>query len=171
MQLNTLKKFVYLISPNKINKDFFFNLEKVLSFKNVKFFQLRLKRISQNSLINIVLKANSFERLSLDEALLLANNSTIPQLGSIANRINTHKSKNKVYFNRNIHIEPTNVCINHCLFCSYRRRKGQNGSWEYSIDEMIDIAQKAVDKDPQLTEFHIVGLECKNCGSFNTKKM
>ncbi len=62
MQLNTLKKFVYLISPNKINKDFFFNLEKVLSFKNVKFFQLRLKRISQNSLINIVLKANKITK-------------------------------------------------------------------------------------------------------------
>ena len=62
MQLNTLKKFVYLISPNKLNKDFFFNLEKVLSFKNVKFFQLRLKRISQNSLINIVLKANKITK-------------------------------------------------------------------------------------------------------------
>ncbi len=62
MQLNTLKKFVYLISPNEINKEFFFNLEKVLSFKNVKFFQLRLKRISQSSLINIALKTNKITK-------------------------------------------------------------------------------------------------------------
>ena len=41
-----MRKLVYLISPNKINKNFYYNLDKVLSQKNVKFFQLRLKNIS-----------------------------------------------------------------------------------------------------------------------------
>ena len=48
-----MKRSVYLISPNKINQNFFTNLDKVLSFKNVKFFQLRLKNVSQKKLINI----------------------------------------------------------------------------------------------------------------------
>ena len=48
-----LKRSVYLISPNKINQNFCDNLDKVLSFKNVKFFQLRLKNIDQEKLINI----------------------------------------------------------------------------------------------------------------------
>ena len=48
-----LKRLVYLISPSKINKNFYTNLNKVLSFKNVKFFQLRLKNISQKKLIKI----------------------------------------------------------------------------------------------------------------------
>ena len=106
---------------------------------------------------NIASKAIQLERLSHEEALFLVENASIPQLGSIANQINFKKNANKVYFNRNIHIEPTNICVNHCLFCSYRRRKGEEGSWEYSVDEMVDIAQKAIQKDPKLTEVHIVG--------------
>ena len=46
----TLKRSVYLISPNKINQNFYSSLDKVLSFKNVKFFQLRLKNVSQKNL-------------------------------------------------------------------------------------------------------------------------
>jgi thiamine-phosphate pyrophosphorylase len=47
-----LKKLVYLISPNKIDHNFFVSLDKVLSFKNVRFFQLRLKNLSQKKLLN-----------------------------------------------------------------------------------------------------------------------
>ena len=48
-----MKKLVYLISPNKIDHNFLASLDKVLSFKNVKFFQLRLKNLSQKKLLNI----------------------------------------------------------------------------------------------------------------------
>ena len=48
-----MKRLVYLISPNKINQNFYTSLDKVLSFNNVKFFQLRLKNVSQNKLIYI----------------------------------------------------------------------------------------------------------------------
>jgi len=51
--LKPLKRLVYLISPNKINQNFYTSLDKVLSFKNVKFFQIRLKNVSQKKLINI----------------------------------------------------------------------------------------------------------------------
>ena len=54
--LTTLKRFVYLISPNKINQNFYLSLDKVLSFKNVKFFQVRLKSLSQKNLISICKK-------------------------------------------------------------------------------------------------------------------
>ena len=54
--LKPLKRLVYLISPNKINQNFYTNLDKVLLFKNVKFFQLRLKNISQKKLVNICKK-------------------------------------------------------------------------------------------------------------------
>ena len=48
-----MKKQIYLISPNKIQKDFYDILDKVLSTKNVKFFQLRLKKIKKNKIIKI----------------------------------------------------------------------------------------------------------------------
>ena len=51
-----MKRLVYLISPNKISKKFYKNLDKVLSVKNVKFFQLRLKRARKNSLLKIARK-------------------------------------------------------------------------------------------------------------------
>ena len=51
-----MKKFIYLISPEKINKDFYINLKKVLSYRNVKFFQLRLKTVKKKEIINISFK-------------------------------------------------------------------------------------------------------------------
>ena len=48
-----MKKLVYLISPIKINKDFYSNLDKVLSYRNVKFFQLRIKKFSKSNLLKI----------------------------------------------------------------------------------------------------------------------
>ena len=51
-----MKKLVYLISPSKINNNFYDDLHKVLSVKNVEFFQLRLKKIKKNKIIKIALK-------------------------------------------------------------------------------------------------------------------
>ena len=51
-----MKKLVYLISPDKIEKNFYSDLNKVLSFKNVSFFQLRLKNIGSNNLLKIAKK-------------------------------------------------------------------------------------------------------------------
>ena len=51
-----MKKLVYLISPNEIKKQFYEDLNRVLSYGNVKFFQLRLKKIKKNSLLRIAKK-------------------------------------------------------------------------------------------------------------------
>ncbi len=51
-----MKRFIYLISPNKINKNFYYDLDKVLSAKNVKFFQLRIKKTRSNTLLKIAQK-------------------------------------------------------------------------------------------------------------------
>ena len=51
-----MKKIVYLISPNEINEKFYNNLDKVLSYGNVKFFQLRLKKIRKKNLLKIAKK-------------------------------------------------------------------------------------------------------------------
>ncbi len=57
-----MKKLVYLISPNKIHKDFYDNLKKVLSKKNVNFFQLRLKKIKRNRIIQIAKKVRKITK-------------------------------------------------------------------------------------------------------------
>ena len=48
-----MKRLVYLISPNKINQGFYISLDRVLSLKNVKFFQLRVKNTSQKKILFI----------------------------------------------------------------------------------------------------------------------
>ena len=57
-----MKKLVYLISPNKINEKFYRELNQVLSYGNVKFFQLRLKNIKLKQLIKIGIK---FKKITL----------------------------------------------------------------------------------------------------------
>jgi len=57
-----LKRLVYLISPNKINKNFYNDLNLVLSHKNVKFFQLRVKKIKVKNLVKI---ANKIRKITL----------------------------------------------------------------------------------------------------------
>jgi aminodeoxyfutalosine synthase len=104
-----------------------------------------------------MLTENNFtgERLSAAEGLWLYEHATLPQLSAMAMAVRRRMNGSKVYFNKNVHIEPTNVCTNQCLFCSYRRAEGEDGSWELSLDEILAIADKYRDSD--ITEVHIVG--------------
>jgi thiamine-phosphate pyrophosphorylase len=68
-----LKKLVYLISPNKIDKKFYSTLEAVLSYGNVKFFQLRLKKIKLNNLVKIAKKIKKIT-LKYNVKLLINDN-------------------------------------------------------------------------------------------------
>ena len=79
------------------------------------------------------------KRISENEAILLLDNAPLSLLGSLANSIRQEKNKNYTYFNKNIHIEPTNICVFDCKFCSYSRLlKKRNEGWEYSIEQMLD---------------------------------
>ena len=105
---------------------------------------------------DIASKIDSGERITPDDGLLLFEKGSLAMLGSMANFIRERKHVDNTYFNRNFHIEPTNVCVYSCKFCSYSRlySKREEG-WEMSIDEMIEKV-KSYDKEP-ITEVHIVG--------------
>ena len=105
---------------------------------------------------SIIKKIEENNRISPDEGLFLFSHASLSLLGSLANRIREEKHGNTTYFNRNFHIEPTNVCVFSCKFCSYSRlySKREEG-WELSVDEMLDKV-KAYDNKP-ITEVHIVG--------------
>jgi aminodeoxyfutalosine synthase len=101
-------------------------------------------------------KVNAGERITDEECLWLFEKASPGFAGSLANQIREKKNGNKVYFNRNFHIEPTNVCVFSCNFCSYSRlyAKREEG-WELSIDQMLHMVKK-YDGQP-ITEVHIVG--------------
>ncbi|MDR3297231.1 MAG: aminofutalosine synthase MqnE [Prevotellaceae bacterium] len=100
-------------------------------------------------------KLPSAPRITPDECLAMYRTASLPELGVEANRVREQLNGRKVYYNRNIHIEPTNVCTNHCKFCSYRRDANADGSWDMSLDEVLAIARQCRDTD--ITEVHIVG--------------
>jgi aminodeoxyfutalosine synthase len=100
---------------------------------------------------NIKDKIINKERLSEKEALYLYNNFNLIELGELAEIKNTKK----VYFNINKHINPTNICVNRCKFCAFSRSKGEEGSYEYSIDRILKYTENS--EKSGITEFHIVG--------------
>lgn len=107
-------------------------------------------------LADIAEKVFNKKRITPEEGLYLFEHASLGYLGTLANFIREKKNGKNTYFNRNFHIEPTNVCIYTCTFCSYSRLiKERKDGWEYTLDEMMDIVRK-YDQEP-VTEVHIVG--------------
>ena len=105
---------------------------------------------------NIAVKVKKGERITDEECMALFENADLPFVGALANFIREKLHGDKTYFNRNFHIEPTNVCVFSCKFCSYSRLYAhKEEGWELSIDQMLDIV-KSYDGKP-ITEVHIVG--------------
>src|SRR5271169_4460773 len=96
------------------------------------------------------------KRLTEEEGLLLFEKGSLSFLGALANYVRQRLHGNKTYFNRNFHIEPTNVCVFTCQFCSYSRQYAhRDEGWELSQQQMLDIVRR-YDGKP-VTEVHIVG--------------
>lgn len=104
---------------------------------------------------SIASKVIEGQRINIEEGIALYKDADTGLLAALASIVRERINGKKVFFNRNFHVEPTNICVFGCRFCSYAREKGQEGSWEYSIDEML--AQVDSFKDKQVTEVHIVG--------------
>ena len=107
------------------------------------------------ALKNIAEKIINHIRINDDEALLLFEKGELGFLGMLANYIREEKHGNDTFFNKNFHIEPTNICIYNCKFCSYVRKIGQEGAWEFSIDDILKTTESY--KNKGVTEVHIVG--------------
>ncbi|MEN9976260.1 MAG: aminofutalosine synthase MqnE [Bacteroidota bacterium] len=96
------------------------------------------------------------ERILFDEGVTLFEKGSLSWLGTLSNFVREQKHGDKTYFNKNFHIEPTNVCVFSCKFCSYSKLyANREEGWELSIEQMMHIV-KSYDGKP-VTEVHIVG--------------
>jgi len=101
-------------------------------------------------------KVSRKERITDEDALVLFEKGSLAFLGTLANSVRERLHGDTTYFNRNFHIEPTNVCVYSCHFCSYSRVYAhRDEGWELSMQQMMDIV-KSYDGKP-VTEVHIVG--------------
>ena len=109
-------------------------------------------------LSGIEAKISRKERLTPAEALFLYQEAPLPWLKSQATLVRQARHGEEAYYNRNIHFEPTNICVYACKFCAfYRPPKSSeaDGAWDYSFEDL----QKKLESYPvgSLTEIHITG--------------
>lgn len=101
----------------------------------------------------IAVKVINSERISMDEGILLFQKAELAFLGLLANFIRKMKNGDNVYYIRNFHIEPTNICVNKCKFCSYSHHFSPK-KWELTQEDILEEVKK---QDPSIHEVHITG--------------
>ena len=104
---------------------------------------------------DILSRVSEGARLSFEEAVTLWHDAPLWRLAEVAVQKKRSISANKVFYNKNFHIEPTNLCVFNCKFCSYRRTKGSPEAWDYTMEEIEALVRSY--KGKGATEMHIVG--------------
>jgi aminodeoxyfutalosine synthase len=112
-------------------------------------------RISDPALFPIREKVQGTEVLSLEDGVALYHSRDVHGIGRLANFVRERLHGDKTYYNRNRHINYTNVCALSCKFCSFYRKRGEEGAYEMPVEQVVATARRAADAGA--TEVHIVG--------------
>src|SRR4051794_13228604 len=114
-----------------------------------------LHRLNEVGPADIVEKLDASERLSFDDGVRLFECPDLLALGWLANREREKRHDGRTYYNFNIRLEATNVCVANCLFCSFARlRPGEPGSYTLSLEQTWDKLRERAHQP--LTEIHVV---------------
>jgi aminodeoxyfutalosine synthase len=107
----------------------------------------RLKEIQE--------KINQEERLSFDDGLFLEESVDTLSLGELANKVRERKNGDLAYYNTNIHLNPTNVCVYRCKFCAFRADLKDPRGYVFTDEMVRDRVKEA--RENGATEIHVVG--------------
>jgi aminodeoxyfutalosine synthase len=107
---------------------------------------------------DVVDKVRAGAPLSADDGVLLYHHPSLIELGALANQVRERLHGERVYFNRNLHINPTNVCVAQCKLCSFSRRApGDPGAFVLTVDEAVERLRARLVPGDAPTEVHVVG--------------
>ena len=95
------------------------------------------------------------ERLSFGEGLFLDEEVDVLWIGRLANIVRERKNGDFAFYNTNIHLNPTNVCVYRCVFCAFRADLRAEKAYEFTDDMIRRRVQEA--KESGATEIHVVG--------------
>jgi aminodeoxyfutalosine synthase len=116
-----------------------------------------LKRLLDLSPIkDIYQKVEAGNRITDEEALRLYNARDLYTLGAMANLVRERKNGHQTYYNKNRHIDYTNVCSTSCAFCALSRFAGEDGAFEFTHQQLAEKAIQAYEREG-ITELHVVG--------------
>lgn len=109
-----------------------------------------------NTAIN---KINENTRLEREDIIALYESNDLFALGNSACNLAEKIHGKNVFYTKNRHLNPTNLCVNRCKFCAFSRSKGETGAYEYAIEDIIGQLRRAQTEDGGLPflELHIVG--------------
>jgi len=108
--------------------------------------------VEDRELVKIAEKIAAGERLSFEDGVKLFKTGDILTLGKIADWVNRQKNGQMVYFTVNRHINLTNMCVGKCSFCAFRKREGEYGAFELTVEEVIEKIREA----ERVNEIHVV---------------
>ena len=112
-------------------------------------------RLIEAGLGDVSEKLDAGQRLSFDDGVRLFDSPDLLAVGWLANREREKRHGGRTYYNFNIRLEATNVCVASCLFCSFARlRPGDAGSYTMSLEQAWDKLRQRGNQP--LTELHIV---------------
>src|SRR5436190_2612285 len=112
-------------------------------------------RVSDPALLPVAERVLAGESLSYDDGVALSRSRDLHGIGRLANFVRERLHGDVTYYNRNRHINYTNVCALSCKFCSFYRKRGEEGAYEMPVEQVVETARKAADGGA--TEVHIVG--------------
>jgi aminodeoxyfutalosine synthase len=114
-----------------------------------------LSRLRHAGLADIAPKLEAGERLSFEEGVALFRCPDLHAVGWLANRERERRHGARTYYNVNLRLEATNVCVASCLFCSFARLKpGDPDAYTLSLEQVLDKLRDRADQP--LTEVHVV---------------
>jgi aminodeoxyfutalosine synthase len=111
--------------------------------------------LSDRALYPIADKVLARQPLSHADGVALYASRDLHGIGRLANAVRERLHGDKTFYNRNRHINYTNVCALSCKFCSFYRKRGEEGAYEMSVEQIVATARTAADAGA--TEVHIVG--------------
>ena len=103
----------------------------------------------------IVAKVRAGERLSAEDGHLLFETPDLWTVCGLADAVRRRMHGEATYYNINRHINYSNVCALSCKFCAFYRKRGQEGAYEFSVEDIVAEARRA--RDAGATELHVVG--------------
>jgi aminodeoxyfutalosine synthase len=112
---------------------------------------MRSLRFADRRLAPIWEKVTAGERLSREDGLVLFETDDFLGVGRMADRAKSRREGDRVYFVINRYVSPTNVCVLSCAFCGFARKKGEEGAFEYTLEDIVGMVGEEV------REVHIVG--------------
>src|ERR1700722_19785936 len=112
-------------------------------------------KVTDPNLSPVAKKVIAGEDLSHADGLALYASRDIHGIGRLANFVRESLHGDRAFYNRNRHINYTNVCALSCKFCSFYRKRGEDGAYEMPVEQVVATARKAADAGAP--EDHIVG--------------